>query len=409
MLILADSPQTRPALSALFVVCLVAAIVPIVSHLLPDRPPQVVLLLLGGILIGPSVFDLAKPADIQLIADLGLGFLFLLAGYEVEATSLRGTIGRRAIGGWLASLGLATIAVFLMSEIGFIRAPVPIAIGLTTTALGTLLPIMRDRGMQQGILADCVTACGAVGELLPVLGIALVLGAYSSWIEVIAISAVCAVGWALTTLGRRARGTALERVLAATAHGTAQTTLRWTMVILVGLLLLTSRFGIDSVLGAFLAGLVLRHWTSADAGESFDRKLDTIGYGLFIPVFFVVSGMSLDLASIGRQPIRLLLFFFLLIAVRGLPLLIFFRGVLRFLPRLQLMFLSATTLPLLVAVTTLGVQDGHMLPANAAALVGAGMLSVAVCPLIGIRVLGSLDRKSTERDSGRSTAISSGP
>ncbi len=283
--------------------------------------------------------------------------------------------------------------MLLLDKVGFVRAPIPIAIGLTTTALGTLLPIMRDRGMTRGPLPDAVTACGAVGELLPVLGIALVLGAYSSWVEVIAITVVCALAWSLIALGRRSRGTGLERILHATAHGTAQTTLRWTMVILVGLLLLTSRFGIDSVLGAFLAGLVLRQWTSVESSETFDRKLDTIGYGLFIPVFFVASGMSLDLDSIGRQPLRLVLFFGLLILVRGAPVLLFFRGLLPTVQRLQLMFLTATTLPLLVAVAALGVEDGHMRPENAAALVGAGMLSVALCPLIGIRVLGSWDSR----------------
>ena len=168
------------------------------------------------------------------------------------------------------------------------------------------------------------------------------------------------------------------------------------MVVLVGLLIVTSKFGIDSVLGAFLAGFVLRNWAGSDVEASFDSKLDTIGYGLFIPVFFVVSGMSLDLAAIGKQPLRLLVFFVLIILVRGLPSMLFFTGLLPLVERLQLGFLCATTLPLLVAVTTLGVEDGHMLPANAAALVGAGMLSVAVCPFIGIRVIHSRARETSK-------------
>jgi Kef-type K+ transport system membrane component KefB len=165
------------------------------------------------------------------------------------------------------------------------------------------------------------------------------------------------------------------------------------MVVLVGLLILTSKFGIDSVLGAFLAGFVLRNWAGSDDAATFDAKLDTIGYGLFIPVFFVVSGMSLDLASIGEQPLRLLVFFGLIILARGLPAFLIFAGVLPAMERFRLAFLCSTTLPLLVAVSTLGVQDGHMLPANAAALVGAGMLTVAVCPLVGIRLIQPLPRR----------------
>jgi Kef-type K+ transport system membrane component KefB len=385
---LAAPSSTHHALVALFIVCIVTAVVPLITQLLPDRPPQVVLLLAGGIIIGPSVLGLAHPADIQLLSDLGLGFLFLLAGYEIEPAALRGAIGKRALGSWVVSLALAAGCVLGLSAAHFVHDPIPIAIGLTTTALGALLPLMRDRGMTDGRLAEAVRACGAVGELFPVLGIALVLGAYSSWFEVLAIIGVCAVGWGLVALGRRARGTRVERLVAATAHGTAQTTLRWTMVVLVGLLLLTSTFGIDSVLGAFLAGFVLRHWTDVEHESTFAAKLDSVGYGLFIPLFFVVSGMNLDLDAIGRNPVRLAVFFALLLVVRGAPVLIVFRAVLGLRERLQLMLFSATTLPLLVAVTEIGVRDGKMLPANAAALVGAGMLTIAVCPLIAFRIRG---------------------
>jgi Kef-type K+ transport system membrane component KefB len=162
---------------------------------------------------------------------------------------------------------------------------------------------------------------------------------------------------------------------------------RWSLVVLVGLLVLTSKFGVDSVLGAFLSGLILRRWAGADVQDSFSHKLDTVGYGLFIPLFFVVSGMRLDIRSVINQPVRLIVFCVLLLFLRGGPVLLLFRGILGFVDRLRLMFLTATTLPLLVAVTELGLQDKHMLPQNAAALVGAGMVSVAVGPLIGIRLL----------------------
>ncbi len=379
-------PSTA-ALNSLLVVALVTAIVPILSHVLPDRPPQVVLLLLGGILVGPSVFDLADPKQLSLFSTLGLGFLFLLAGYEIEPRILGSRVGRRAVWSWAASLLLAVAAVSLLTLVHWVRAPVPIAIGLSTTALGTLLPIMRDKGLTSGPLVQSVRANGAVGEMFPVFAIAIVLGAYNSWLEVAAIVAVCALGWSLIAVGRRARGTRIERIIAATATGTAQTTVRWSLVVLVGLLVLTSRFGIDSVLGAFLSGLILRRWAASDVQESFSRKLDTVGYGLFIPIFFVVSGMQLNVRSVIDQPIRLVVFCVMLLVLRGGPVLLLFRGILGPLERVRLMFLTATTLPLLVAVTELGVQDKHMLSQNAAALVGAGIVSVAVGPLVGIRLL----------------------
>jgi Kef-type K+ transport system membrane component KefB len=387
----------------LLVVALVTAVVPILSQLLPDRPPQVVLLLAAGIIVGPSVLDLANPQSLSLFSDLGLGYLFLLAGYEIEPRILRSGIGQRAVCSWVVSLLLATAAVSLLKLVHWVRAPVPLAIGLSTTALGTLLPIMRDKGMTHGRLVESVRANGAVGELFPVFAIALVLGVYSSFLEVGAIIAVCALGWGLIAAGGWVRGTRLERIIAATATGTGQTTVRWSLVVLVGLLVLTSKFGIDSVLGAFLSGLILRRWAADDVQDSFSRKLDTVGYGLFIPLFFVVSGMELAVRSVIDQPVRLIVFCFLLLFLRGGPVLLFFRKVLGFVDRLRLMFLTATTLPLLVALAELGVRERHMLPQNAAALVGAGMVSVAVGPLVGIRLLGPVAER-LERNKSRPAA-----
>jgi Kef-type K+ transport system membrane component KefB len=393
----ATDSSVVPGLSALFVVCLIAAIVPILTHLLPDRPPQVVLLLLGGIVVGPYVLDLVDPSKIQLLADLGLGFLFLLAGYEIEPRVLRGALGRRALACWVISLVAAVTTVLVLEATGFIAAPIPIAIALTTTALGTLLPILQDRGLAHGGLADAVTASGAFGELLPILAIALVLGAYSSWLEVLAVLLISTLGWSLTAIGRRARGTSLERIISAAQHGTAQVTLRWTLVVLLGLLLLTSRFGIDSVLGAFLAGFVLRHWAGEDEDHVFVRKLESVGYGLFIPLFFVVSGMNLDVDAVVREPVRLTVFLGLILLIRGLPHFFVFRGLLGRFERLQLVFLCSTTLPLLVALTEIGVREGHMHPANASALVGAGMVSVALCPFVALRLLGPRAAREAER------------
>ena len=139
------------------------------------------------------------------------------------------------------------------------------------------------------------------------------------------------------------------------------------------------------MLGAFLAGIVLRRWAPTDV-HALEQKLDAVGYGFFIPIFFVSSGMSLDIDAIAKAPLRLLAFFLLLLAVRGAPALILYRKDLPAAERVQLTFLTATTLPLLVALTDIGLRNGTMLPENAAALVGAGVLSVLVFPMIAVAI-----------------------
>jgi Kef-type K+ transport system membrane component KefB len=164
--------------------------------------------------------------------------------------------------------------------------------------------------------------------------------------------------------------------------------LRWTITLLLGALVLTADFGLDIVLGAFLAGMVLRRSSSQtqEGPIGLLHKLDTVGYGFFIPIFFISSGMGLDLTSIVENPGRLLVFFSLLLLVRGLPALVVYRRELPVSERLQLMFLSATALPLIVAITEVSMTNGTMLAENGAALVGAGALSVAVFPLIALQI-----------------------
>jgi Kef-type K+ transport system membrane component KefB len=159
--------------------------------------------------------------------------------------------------------------------------------------------------------------------------------------------------------------------------------LRWSMLLLIGLLVLAGEFGLDVVLGALLAGVVLRRWAPGDA-RALESKLDAVGYGFFIPVFFVVAGMRVDLRSIVESPERLFVFLALLLVVRGLPVLVVYRRALGMRERTQLMLFTATTLPLVVALTEIGLNNGTMLPENAAALVGAGVLSVLVFPFVAV-------------------------
>ncbi|MGH2630810.1 MAG: cation:proton antiporter [Actinomycetota bacterium] len=373
------------SLGSLLAVATVAAVAPILVALLPGRVPQVIVLILGGILIGPNTFEIADGKNIELFANLGLGFLFLMAGYELDPSLLRQREGSLAIVGWLITVGLALGTVALLQSAGYVRAFVPISIALTTTALGTLLPILRDNDMLGGRFGRYVFASGAVGEMFPVIAIAIFLGTYNSIVEVIGIAAVGGAAFLLSVLPRYVADTKVGRIVEQGQDETAQTTLRLTIVLLVALLFLSERFGLDIVLGAFFAGMVLRRWRPGDV-IGLEHKLDAVGYGFFIPVFFVSSGMNLDIGSIAEEPLRPLAFLGLLLLVRGVPTLFVFRKDLSHSRRTQLMLISATALPLLVALAEIGVQNGSMLASNAAALVGAGVLSVAVFPLIAVRL-----------------------
>ncbi len=270
----------------------------------------------------------------------------------------------------------------LLEAVGFVRAFVPIALGLTTTALGTLLPILRDSNMLVGRFGAYILAAGAVGEFLPVVGIAIFLGS-GRFVGLVSLAAMGGLALLLTVAPRLARSDRMARIVREGEHATSQTTLRWTIVLLFALLVVASDFGLDVVLGAFLAGVVLRRWAPGDV-QALEGKLDAVGYGFFIPVFFVSSGMGLDVRSIAEAPQRLLVFLVLLFAVRGLPALLIYRRDLPGVQRVQMTLLTATALPLLVALSEIGLSTGEMLPENAAALVGAGVLSVILFPGLAV-------------------------
>jgi Kef-type K+ transport system membrane component KefB len=380
------SDELTQALQSLFVVALVAALAPLIVGLVPRlRVPQVVVLIVGGVIVGPQVLGLAEPDSIELLSNVGLGFLFLLAGYELELALFRQRAGKLAVIAWVASAVLAGVLVGLLASMGLVRAFVPVALGLTTTALGTLLPILRDNNMLRGAFGSFVLAGGAVGEFFPIVAIAVFLGSNGRFFGLLSLLAVAVIALILSLIPRLGRGGRLQQILTEGQGATAQTTLRWTVAMLLLLLLIANAFGLDAVLGAFLAGVVLRRWAPGDV-KSLDDKLDAVGYGFFIPVFFISSGMGLDLRSIVQSPGRLILFFVLLLVVRGLPTLLIYRSALPRPQRLELVLLMATALPLLVALSEIGLETGEMLPENAAALVGAGVLSVLVFPSIAVAI-----------------------
>jgi Kef-type K+ transport system membrane component KefB len=374
---------TVHALASLLAVTLVAALAPVIVAALPGpKVPQVVILIFAGVLIGPHGLGLADTTSIQLLSNIGLGFLFLLAGYELDLKLFKERSGRLAMIGWAASALLAVGAVAVLAHLHYVRDFVPIGLALTTTALGTLLPILQDNDMLSGKFGRYVLAAGAVGELFPIVAISLFLTKRNQFVAIGSLLAVAAAALVLATAPLVVGDRRLRALIKQGQSATAQTTLRFSIVLLVVLLLFADRFGLDVVLGAMLAGIVLKTWTRRMGVDvrPLEEKLDAVGYGIFIPVFFVSSGMTLDIEAIASDPVRLAVFVGLLLVVRGLPSLLVYARVLTLAQRVEMTFVTATTLPLLIALAEIGEHDGVMLPSNAAAIVGAGAVSVLIFP-----------------------------
>jgi Kef-type K+ transport system membrane component KefB len=369
-------------LESLFWIVVAAAIAPLIVGLLPKpRVPEVVVLVLLGILIGPEALGLAnKDGPIILLNDVGLGFLFFIAGYELDLRVLKGKPGINAGLAWAVSMVLALSVVGLLYAAGYVHAFLPVAIALTSTALGTLLPILRDADLIHTRLGRLVFANGAVGEFAPVLAISLFLGSRGAWASLVILIVFGLFAVAIWRLPRALFTSRIRAIFERGSETTSQTTLRWTVLLLVGLLVVAAEFGLDVILGAFAAGLIFRQLTP-EGDQALEHKLDGLAFGLFVPLFFITSGIQVDVASIVENPDRLAVFFLLIAVIRGIPVLVLFSRDLPGRELIQLSLYAATGLPIIVAVTQIGLATGIMFPDNAAALVGAGVISVLVFPL----------------------------
>ncbi|ROS31727.1 cation:proton antiporter [Cellulomonas sp. PhB150] len=373
----------------LFPVVLVAALTLLVVTVMPRRYrlPQVVVLLAGGVVIGPDALALSSAQDVSLLSDLGMGFLFLLAGYELDPGIARQPAGRLGMRAWVTSLVLAAALLWVLNVDHDVPASTAIAIALSTTALGVLIPILKEEGLATKPIGGYVVAGGAIGELGPIVAMAVLLGTRGTVGALVALLLFAAAVVALALVPRRFAMDRTRQFLATMSDGNTQGPMRFTLVLLVALLANATFMGFDAVLGAFLAGMVLRAWSPVD-NEAFEAKLDTVGWGVFIPIFFVSSGMGLEIDAIAERLWLPFAFAGLLLVVRGGPALFWYRRVLGRRDRLRVGLYSATTLPLLVALTQLATEDGSLDDATAACLVGAGALTVLVFPLLS-RAVGS--------------------
>ena len=300
---------------------------------------------------------------------------------------LRGTTGRLALAGWIVSIALAVVAVLLLHSAGIIQDTLGVAIALTSTALGTLLPLLRDSGRLESMFGRSFMAAGAIGEFGPIVAIALLLGTRSSILSFIVLVLFFVIAIGVAMVPRRFMSPEIIAIIER-GHGTSsQTAVRIVILLVVGLLALASIFSLDVVLGAFAAGIIVRLYVPHGTESIVEHKIEALAFGFLIPLFFVVTGVNLDIKSIIAHPERLALFFVLLLVVRGVPQFFLYRTAIpSAVDRVELSLYIATGLPIIVAVTTVQVDAGVMLPENAAALVGAGALSVLVFPLAAMLV-----------------------
>jgi len=386
----------------LTVVAAVAFGAPLLLGLFPKiRIPAVVLEILLGIATGPSGLGWVRfDLPIQILSVVGLAFLLFLAGLEVEVDRLRGRLLRLPGMGFVLSLALGLGVGLAMKAAGQVRSPLLIGITLVATSLGLVVPVLKDAGEASTDFGQLVIAGGTVADFGAVILLTLFFSGQASGVGAkllllgIFVLTVAAVGASVARAGRSMR---ISAVVLRLQDTTAQIRVRGAVLLLIAFVALAGRFGLETILGAFLAGVVLG-MVDRDpmmTHPHFRTKLEGIGYGFLIPVFFVSSGLTFDLHALFSSPstiVRTPLFLVVLLAVRGIPALLY-RPLVGDRRTVAAALLQATSLPFIVVATRLGVSLGLISAANAAALVAAGLLSVVIFPLAA---LGLLTRASRE-------------
>jgi Kef-type K+ transport system membrane component KefB len=387
---------------SLLVVAAVAVLAPLVLGYAPRlRFPAVVLEIVAGIALGPAGFGwIEVDLPVQVLAILGLAFLLFLAGLEIDLRVLRGrSLGVAAAGygitlGLGLAVGLAALAAGVVSSAASVTL---LAIALSATSLGLVVPVLKDAGALGGDVGRATVAAATVADFAAVVLLSLLFSASDGGTgERLALLGgfvllVVATAAAVLAAGRSAH---LGGVLQRLQDTTAEIRVRLAVLLLVGFVVLAERFGLESILGAFLAGALVAavdrdSSTSTPSHPHFRVKLEAIGYGFLIPAFFVASGARLDVAGLVSDPAALLAvpaYLAALLVVRGAPALLLLRSLGRR-PAAAAALLQATSLPFVVTATQIGVDTGLLTPVTAAGLVCAGLLSVLVFPATAVSLL----------------------
>jgi hypothetical protein len=368
-----------------------AVTAPLISWATGKRVPAVVLLIGAGILIGPHWLGLASTeGGVGLLKQLGLGMLFLLAGYEINPAMIRSREGRTSATTWLVCMGLSFAGACVLLQPHNTSTAVVLAIAFTSTAVGTLMPIMKQQQVLHTPVGRSLLVHGAIGEIFPIFAMALLLSARSTWVTAIVLAAFFVIALVVAAIPRTVRFLLpwTARAMVLNAGATNQTVMRLVLWMLGVLMAVAAVFELDVVLGAFAAGFILRRLVPEKFGEAVEQRLDIVGYSLLIPVFFVCSGMTIDPRAVADKPWLLCILVPLIYVVRGLPVLIrelfFTTGsqLTNVREKIQLSLYAATALPIIAAVTEVAVESQLLSEENASLLVAAGSVTVLIFPFI---------------------------
>ncbi len=380
----------------LVIVCVVAFLAPLVSHVIPRaRVPAIVLEILAGIVIGPSVLNWVQMDEpIRVLSTLGLAFLLFLAGLELE---LRLLVGRRlklASMGFIASAVLAYAISLGLHALGLVESSLLVAICLSATALGIIAPILKDANESGSEFGQLVIAASSIADFATILALSLLFSreSGSAGVKLVLIGGFLMVSVVVVVAMVAAeRWTALTTLLLRQQDSTAQIRIRGAFLLLVGFAAMAGGLGLEAILGAFIAGamLSLLDHDYARTHPKFHDKLEAIGYGVFIPVFFVATGLRFDTGALFANAgtmVRVPIFLAALLIVRGAPALLY-RPLVGSRRAFVAGLLQATSLPFIVATTTIGLELRELTDSNASALVAAGLLSVVVFPMTAVWLL----------------------
>jgi Kef-type K+ transport system membrane component KefB len=380
------------AFGNLLAVSLIAVAAPLVARAIRRiKVPAVVLEIVAGIVVGPAVLgwvDIDQP--ITVLALVGVAFLLFLAGLEIDLGRLRGELLRVTLLGFAATLALGITAGLAFHAAGWVDSPLFLAIALSATSLGLVVPVLKDAGLADQPVGQLTIAGATVADFGAVLLLSFLFseaegGTASRLVAVIMLVAVVVtVTLALTRAGRSRR---IDDVFVALQDTTAEIRVRVAVAMLIGFVALAASVGLETILGAFLAGAVLGLVDrDSSTHPNFHLKLEAVGYGFVIPVFFVSSGLRFDLDALTQDATalaRVPLFLAALFAVRFVPALLY-RRTLGTRAATVAGLLQATSLPFIVTAADIGASIGVITPATAAALISAGLLSVLAFPAVAL-------------------------
>ena len=386
----AGNVESNPLVSFAWIMA-AAVTAPLISWATGKRVPAVVLLIGAGILIGPHWLGLASTeGGVGLLKQLGLGMLFRLAGYEINPAMIRSREGRTSATTWLVCMGLSFAGACALLHPHNTSTAVVLAIAFTSTAVGTLMPIMKQQQVLHTPVGRSLLVHGAIGEIFPIFAMVLLLSARSTWVTAIVLAAFFVIALVVAAIPRTVRFLLpwTARAMVLNAGATNQTVMRLVLWMLGVLMAVAAVFELDVVLGAFAAGFILRRLVPEKFGEAVEQRLDIVGYSLLIPVFFVCSGMTIDPRAVADKPWLLCILVPLIYVVRGLPVLIrelfFTTGsqLTNVREKIQLSLYAATALPIIAAVTEVAVESQLLSEENASLLVAAGSVTVLIFPFI---------------------------